>query len=119
LGFEELRAFPGAIRDMHLGIAQRAFRGVGPTGPAVQALHDAISRRAYDVVGAGVAVLGRAADATLELQGVGEDVPLSTTRQGSALIAALNGLAGDRLERSGSELHQPASVRVEGELIPL
>ena len=32
LGFEELRDFPGAIRDMHLGIAQRAFRGVGPAG---------------------------------------------------------------------------------------
>ena len=44
---------------------------------------------------------------------------LSTTRQGSALIAALNGLIGDRLERSSSDLHQPTSVRVDGEAVAL
>ena len=35
------------------------------------------------------------------------------------MIAALNGLIGDRLERSGSDLHQPASVRVDGEAVAL
>jgi len=50
LGFDELRRFPGAIRDMHLGIAERAFRGVGPAGRPVQVVHDALSRRAYDAI---------------------------------------------------------------------
>ena len=55
----------------------------------------------------------------MERQGIGQEVLLSTTRRGSAMIAALNGLIGDRLERSGSDLHQPASVRVDGEAVAL
>jgi pimeloyl-ACP methyl ester carboxylesterase len=117
--FEDLRAFPGGIRDMHLGIAQRAFRGVGPAGRPVQVIHDALSRRGYDAIGSGAARLGLAADAAMERRGIGQEVQLSTTRRGSAMIAALNGLVGDRLERSGSDLHQPASVRVDGKTVAL
>ena len=119
LVFEDLRAFPGGIRDMHLGIAGRAFRGVGPAGRPVQVIHDTLSRRAYEAIGAGAALLGRAVDGAMEQRGVGEEVVLSTTRRGSAVVAALNGLIGDRLERSGSALHQPASVRVDGEAVAL
>jgi pimeloyl-ACP methyl ester carboxylesterase len=119
LAFEELRSFPGGIRDMHLGIAERAFRGVGPAGRPVQVIHDAFSRRAYDALGSGAGALGRAADAAIATRGIGQEVLLSTTRQGSALIAALNGLIGDRLERSRSDLHQPASVRLHGDVVPL
>ncbi len=119
LMFEDLRAFPGGIRDMHLGIAERAFRGVGPAARPVQVIHDTLSRRAYDAIGAGAARLGQAIDATMERQGIGQEVQLSTTRGGSALIGALNGLVGDRLERSGSDLHQPTSVRVNGEPVAL
>ena len=119
LMFEDLRAFPGGIRDMHLGIAKRAFRGVGPAARPVQVIHDTLSRRAYDAIGAGAARLGQAIDATMERQGIGQEVQLSTTRGGSALIGALNGLVGDRLERSGSDLHQPTSVRVNGEPVAL
>ena len=119
LVFEDLRAFPGGIRDMHLGIADRAFRGVGPASRPVQMIHDTLSRRAYDGIGAGAALLGRAVDVAMEQRGIGEDVALSTTRRGSAVVAALNGLIGDRLERSGSDLHQPASVRVDGEAVAL
>jgi pimeloyl-ACP methyl ester carboxylesterase len=119
LAFEELRGFPGAIRDMHLGIAQRAFRGVGPAGRPAQVIHDALSRRAYDAIGSGAARLGRATDETMQRQGIGQEVVLSTTRQGSAMIGALNGLIGDRLERSRSALHEPASVRVDGEAVAI
>ena len=118
LAFEELRAFPGAIRDMHVGIAERAFGAVGPAGRPVQVVHDALSRRAYGAVSAGAAGLGRSADALLERERIGEDLELSSTRRGSALIAAMNGLIGDRLERSRSELHQPASLRVDGRIVP-
>ena len=117
--FEDLRAFPGGIRDMHLGIAERAFRGVGPAARPAQVIHDTLSRRGYDAIGSGAALLGRAADTAMERQGIGHDLQLSTTRRGSAVIAALNGLVGDRLERSGSDLHQPASVRVDGETVAL
>jgi pimeloyl-ACP methyl ester carboxylesterase len=119
LAFEELRSFPGGIREMHLGIAERAFRGVGPAGRPVQVIHDTLSRWAYDAIGSGAAALGRAADAAIATRGFGQEVLLSTTRQGSALVAALNGLIGDRLEHLRSDLHQPASVRLDGEVVAL
>jgi pimeloyl-ACP methyl ester carboxylesterase len=119
LAFDELRSFPGAIRDMHLGIAQRAFRGVGPAGSPVKLIHDALSSRAYGAVGAGASGLGKAVDAAMERRGIGEQVSLSTTQKGSFGLAVLSGLIGDRLERDGSALHQPTSARMHGERIEL
>jgi pimeloyl-ACP methyl ester carboxylesterase len=119
LAFDELHRFPGAIRDMHLGIAERAFRGVGPAALPVKLIHDAVSRRAYGAIGAGASGLGKAADAAMERRGIGEQVSLSTTQKGNFGIAVLSGLIGDRLERDGSALHQPASARIHGERIGL
>ncbi len=119
LAFDELRRFPSAIRDMHLGIAERAFRGVGPAGHPVKLIHDTLSSRAYGAIGAGFSGLGKAADVAMERHGVGEQVSLSTTPKGSFGLAVLNGLIGDRLEREGSALHQPASARLHGERIGL
>ena len=119
LAFDELRGFPGAIRDMHLGIAKRAFRGVGPAGRPVQLIHDAVSSRAYGAIGTGAGGLGRAVDTAMERLGIGEQVSLSTTQKGNFGIAVLSGLIGDRLERDGSALHQPASARIQGERIGL
>ena len=119
LAFDELRSFPGAIRDMHLGIAERAFRGVGPAARPVQVIHDALSSRAYGAIGAGASGLGRAVDTAMERRGIGEQVSLSTSQKGNFGIAVLSGLIGDRLERDGSALHQPTSARMHGERIGL
>jgi pimeloyl-ACP methyl ester carboxylesterase len=119
LAFDELHSFPGAIRDMHLGIAERAFRGVGPAALPVKLIHDALSSGAYGVIGAGASGLGRAADAAMERRGIGEQTSLSTSQKGSFGLAVLNGFIGDRLERDGSALHQPASVRMHGERVGL
>src|SRR5450759_5438540 len=78
LAFDELRSFPGAIRDMHLGIAERAFRGVGPAAGPVRFIHDALASRAYGAIGAGASGLGRTVDAAIERRGIGERVSLST-----------------------------------------
>jgi pimeloyl-ACP methyl ester carboxylesterase len=119
LAFDEVGAVPTGIGQIHRGIARRAFWAVGPLGRPVEVAHEAMSRRVYGALGAGGALLGRAADAAMARRHVGEDLVLSTTRRGSAVLAALNGLIGDELERRGSELHQPAAVRVEGEPVPL
>jgi pimeloyl-ACP methyl ester carboxylesterase len=119
LAFDDLRRFPGAIRDMHLGIAERAFRGVGPAGRPVQLIHDARSSRAYGAIAAGASGLGKAVDAAMAQRGIGEQISLSTTQKGSFGLAVLNGLIGDQLEREGSALAQPTSVRVAGERIGL
>src|ERR1019366_7849179 len=119
LAFDELGSFPGAIRDMHLGIAERAFRGVGPAALPAKLIHDALSSRAYGAIGAGASGLGKAVDAAMDRRGIGERVSLSTTQRGSFGLAVLNGLIGDRLEREGSALAQPASARVHGKRIGL
>ncbi len=119
LAFDELRRFPGAIRDMHLGIAERAFRGVGSAAMPVKLIHDELSNRAYGAIGAGAAGLGKVTDAVMERRGIGDGVSLSDTQGGSFGLAVLNGLIGDRLEREGSALAQKASVRIDGERIGL
>jgi len=43
LAFEELQAFPGGIRDMHVGIAQRAFAGAGSAARPARAAVAAVS----------------------------------------------------------------------------
>ncbi len=104
---------------MHLGIAERAFRGVGPAGLPVKLMHDAISSRAYGAIAAGASGLGKAVDVAMERRGVGEQVSLSTTQKGSFGLAVLNGLIGDQLERDGSALAQPTSARMHGQRIGL
>jgi pimeloyl-ACP methyl ester carboxylesterase len=119
LAFEDLARFPSGIRDMHLGIAERAFRRVGVASRPVQLIHHAVSRRAYGVIASGASLLGQAVDTAMAQRGIGEEIVLSTTRRGSALLAALSGLIGDQLEYSGSDLHQPVSVRVRGKALAL
>ncbi len=62
---------------------------------------------------------GRPPTGRWSARGVGEQVSLSTTQKGSFGLAVLSGLIGDRLERNGSALHQPASARMHGERIGL
>ena len=119
LAFDDLRRFPGALRDMHLGIADRAFRGAGPAALPAKFIHDAISSRAYGAIGTGVSGLGRAVDVAMKRGGVGEQVSLSTTQKGSFVLAVLNGLIGDQLDREGNVLAQAASARMHGERIGL
>lgn len=119
LGFDELSSIPGGIGAIHRGIAERVFWGVGPIGRPVRAAHDAVASGVYGALRAGAAAAGRSAEAALARRHIGEDLLLSATRPGAAVIAALNGLIGDSLERAGSELHQPAAVRVDGQPLAL
>ena len=112
LAFDELGGFPGGIRQIHEGIAQRAFAGVGPAAQPVKAVHDTVARHAYGAIGGGATLLGRAADRAMARRGVGEGIVISATRPGGAALAALNGLIGDTLE--GTPLEQAACVRVGG-----
>jgi pimeloyl-ACP methyl ester carboxylesterase len=112
--FDELRRFPLAIAETHLGIAERAFRGTGVAGRPAKLIHDAVAGRAYRALGQGASALGKAADGALERSHLGERIALSGTPSGAAAIAALNGWIGDRLEREGSSLAQPTSVRIDG-----
>jgi len=105
LAFDELGLGAGGIAQVHRAIADRAFAGPGPT----KALHDGISGAVYAGVQGGAALAGRVASALVPERAV------SDTPRGAAVLAVLCGLRGDVLEREGSELAIPMTVRAEGE----
>src|SRR3954469_19214704 len=117
LTFEELARGPGGIWAMHQAIASRAFRGVGPSARAVQVGHDAVSGAVYGALQNATKLAGRGAERAIAARSATAPA-LSATPRGSALLAAINGVIGDVLEREGSELHQPMAVRVEGRPVP-
>jgi pimeloyl-ACP methyl ester carboxylesterase len=108
LAFEEIGLSATGIGQVHRAIADRAFPGPSPA----KALHDGISGAVYASVAGAAALTGRAA------AGAVRDRPLSTTARGAAVLGVLNGLRGDALEREGSALAIPMSLRVEGEAGP-
>jgi pimeloyl-ACP methyl ester carboxylesterase len=66
----------------------------------------------YASVAGAATLAGRAAAAAVR------DRPISTTARGAVVLGVLNGLQGDVLEREGSELAVPMTLRVDGERTP-
>ena len=116
LGFDELARATGGIGQVQRAVSGRVFRAVGPGAILVRPVHQAITRGVYQGLGAGARAAGLAAGA---VAGRRSGPPMSSTRAGSAVIAAITGLTGDRLEEEGSPLAQPMALRVKGEPVPL
>jgi pimeloyl-ACP methyl ester carboxylesterase len=108
LTFDELGLATGGIGDIHRAIADRAFGPAGSGAPRM--LHDAIAGGVYAGLRGAAAVTGRAAGVAVS----GRGRSLSVTPRGAAVIAVLNGLRGDALEREGSDLAEPMCIRVGG-----
>lgn len=112
--------FAGTVRfaqDMHRAIAARAFRGVGPLAVPVRVVHDRVSRSAYSTVRAGLRALPRGG-----AEGVARSAPdgtasMADSPRGSLALGALNGVIGDRLRGSGSELALTMTVRERGRVV--
>jgi pimeloyl-ACP methyl ester carboxylesterase len=116
LAFDELAGAVGGIGSIHRGIAGRVFDAVGPSGRAVERMHDAISAVAYGAVRGTFGATGRVGAAALGTRRSGK--PLSTTPRGAAVLGAISGLIGDQLEREASPLQQPMAVRAGGRVVP-
>jgi pimeloyl-ACP methyl ester carboxylesterase len=116
LGFDELARATGGIGSIQSAVSGRVFRAVGPGAALVQPLHEGITRGVYGGLGVGTRALGVAAGTLAGRRG---GPAISTTRSGSALIAAVTGLTGDVLEEERSPLAQPMAVRVGGEPVEL
>jgi pimeloyl-ACP methyl ester carboxylesterase len=114
LAADELSALPGGIGHVHAAIAGRVFGALGPLGAPVRVVHDGVSRAAYGSVRGGLRVTFRAAGG-LAARRSGPR-PLSATPRGAALLAAVDGLIGDALEREGNVLAAPMAFRVAGEI---
>src|SRR4051812_41771494 len=114
LGFQELSGAAGGLWGFHRAIATRAFRASGPGAIPARAMHDAISSRVYAGLGGATRLIGLAADGVLGRRRVEDGRALSSSARGALVVGAVTGLIGDTLERQGSALAEPLSVRVSG-----
>lgn len=110
----------GLVRDMHLTIADRVFRAIGPSGGAVRVAHDGISRAVYGVVREVNRWAPRVAATAGALAVSPDAVALHETKRGNAALGAINGLWGDHLAAGENELglgmtvrHDRADVRID------
>jgi pimeloyl-ACP methyl ester carboxylesterase len=109
--FTELADASGGIGSIHRAVADRIFTYVGPQGAPARMAHDTISAGVYGALHGAFRAAGAGAGA---LAGRRDGEPLSQTPRGAAVIAAINGLIGDRLEEERSALVQPMAIRVDG-----
>jgi pimeloyl-ACP methyl ester carboxylesterase len=111
--------FAVQVREMHKGIAQRAFKAVGVAAAPVQLAHDQIADRAYsvasDLTGALVRAGARAASTVPS-----PDAPsIDRTVSGRVAMGALNGAFGDALHRRESPLELEMTLRRGGrDIVP-
>ena len=104
LALHEIGHAAGGIRDLHLAIADRAFGASGPGAAPARVVHDAIAGSVYAGVAGGARVAGHVAARALPARSVAEHP------RGAAVVAAVNGLIGDRLEEEGSALAHPIRI---------
>jgi pimeloyl-ACP methyl ester carboxylesterase len=117
LGFQELSAAAGGLWGFHRAIATRAFRASGPGALPARAMHDAISSGVYSSLAGATRLIGAAADTALGRRLVQDGRALSSTPRGALVVGAVTGLIGDELERQGSDLAEPMSVRLDGRAV--
>ena len=111
LALDELAGATTGLGEIHRAVAGRVFRVIGPTAKVVELPYNAITTGVYAGLRGGTHALAVAAERAVP-KGV-----VSTTPQGRRALAILNGLVGDTLEREGSPLQEPMSVRVAGEMV--
>jgi pimeloyl-ACP methyl ester carboxylesterase len=119
LAFQELSGAAGGIWGFHRAIATRAFRASGPGAIPARTLHDAIASGVYSGVAGATRLIGMAADGLLGRRRVQDGRALSSSPRGALVVGAVTGLIGDALERDGSDLHEPMSVRLAGRPVEL
>ena len=106
------------IAGMHRAIAAKPFAvlrlvpGLGVASLPVRLIHDGVTGLVYAGLSGGLALLGGAARlAAVGAPAEGEPSPASL---GGLAVAALNGFAGDRLERERNPLAAGMSLRHQG-----
>jgi pimeloyl-ACP methyl ester carboxylesterase len=114
LGGDLLAAGGTVARDMHEAIAGRPFGALGPAARPVQVIHDGIAEAVYTGVRAGLRAAASGGAHAVSLR-AGDDRALGSRLGGSLALGALNGLYGDQLASTGSELALPMTIRRDNE----
>ena len=109
----------GVVRDVHMSVADRVFRAVGPRGHAVRLAHDGVSRAVYGAVGETNRWTPRVVALVGALAVSRDAVPFDASTPGNTTLGALNGLWGDRLLARRSELAVDMTVRHDSVDVPV
>lgn len=104
------------VEGMHRTISDRAFRYVGPLGEQVRAVHNTVVDGVYQAVRWTAGALGVGVGTMLDARSA---KPISETRRGSGIQAALNGVWGDRLDQRSNALSVSLTVRSGDVALPL
>jgi len=105
------------IKEMHQGIAGRAFDSIGVAAAPVKLIHDGIAGTVYSTVSGTLKTATRAAAGAASLTLAPEAPSLECAPAGRVAIGALNGAFGDRLEERGSPLAIRMAVRRGGDAV--
>jgi pimeloyl-ACP methyl ester carboxylesterase len=105
-------------RDVHRAVAARVFRGVekgvGPAAMPPRMMHDGVAETVYATVRTTLTSLVRGAGRLAALTRPGTSPALADSPRGAAVVAAVNGLWGDRLAEHGSVLDLGIGLRHNG-----
>ena len=104
------------IAEVHQGIAGRVFGALGPAAVPVRVVHDAISGFTHAVVRTSLDTGARAVGAVVAVRATGTDADAAPAAR--AVLAVLNGMHGDLVQREVPALALPMSVRVDDRVVP-
>jgi pimeloyl-ACP methyl ester carboxylesterase len=106
-------------RDVHTGIAGRVFGLLGPAAGAARVVHDQVADRAYAGARRLTDAVVRSGAQAYGLTRRADGPALETHPSARLALGALNGAFGDMLERTGSPLGMPMTVRRRGQALEL
>jgi pimeloyl-ACP methyl ester carboxylesterase len=112
------------VEGVHTAIARKPFAAlrlapaVGDASEAVRLVHDGITSLVYGGMRTAIAVTGGAARLAAPLIASEDEEPRPGSL-GDLAVAALNGFAGERLEREGNPLANQMSLRHAGRTVAL
>jgi pimeloyl-ACP methyl ester carboxylesterase len=112
------------VHDVHIAIARKPFSalrlapGVGTVSEGVRLIHDGITSLVYGGLRTAIGVAGGAARRAAALSGT-EATESRPGSLGDLAVAALNGFAGERLERERNPLASQMCLRHDGRTVPV
>src|SRR3954451_1653689 len=113
-------AQPGATaREVHMAVAGRVFKMLGPLGAPAQIVHDGVSTASYRAVSAALRAPVRAGGRAISERARPGSTALADSTPGGLALGALNGIAGDRLARDHPDLALGLTVRRRGQEVGL
>lgn len=105
------------VEELHQAILRRSVTAT--RAAHVATIHDGIAAPVYRSVRAATALLARGAGLALAQTRPPAAAALADSPRGAAVLGALNGLWGDRLEHDGGTLTPAMALRARGRDVPL